>query len=785
MNPQYDKSLEFLHRWAPEGPWVLTSIEPDQKGIETRTFRPSSEKQAREWLEKNGATRNLYFAVNPVVRDLEKKADRGDVAFLSWLHVDIDPRAGEDVAAEQQRALRLLQQPPGGLPPPTVVVFSGGGYQGFWKLREPVPINGDVSIAEDVKRYNLQIELLYGADNVHNVDRIMRLPGTLNRPGEKKRKKGRSIALAELVEWHDDRIYYISQFTKAPQVQSGSGFSANTVKVSGNIKRLSSVDELPERVSNRGKVVIVQGRDPDDPNKFSSRSEWLFYACCEMVRGGCDEDTIFSVITDPSFGISASVLDKGSNAERYALRQIERAKEEAIDKDLRELNEKHAVIRNWNGKCRVVEEVWDENLHRHRLTKQSFDDFRNGYMHRSKVVGQDKSGNPIQKPLGMWWLSHPVRRQFDTITFAPGRDTPGNYNLWQGFACEAKPGDCSLFLNHCRDNLCRGNEDHARYLLGWCARAVQHPDSPGFSSVVLRGGQGVGKGFFAKTMGSLFGRHYMAVTDPKHLVGSFNAHLRDCVLLFGDEAFYAGDKKHESILKMLITEEMLTIEAKGIDAETATNCTHLILASNYAWVVPAGVDDRRFFVLDVGDGSKNAHGYFEAIQRQMDNGGREALLHHLLTMDIKDFNVRNVPKTEALQQQKMYSFDPEEEWWYSKLQEGRLLPEHQGWKGDICTLDLYHDFLSYTRAAGVSRRGNATKLGFSLKKFVPSLPIPEQRRTPIMVKMPDGDEKSIPRPYFYRFPPLDECRRWWDDRYGGPYKWQQEGEDVEESATPF
>jgi hypothetical protein len=60
------------------------------------------------------------------------------------------------------------------------------------------------------------------------------------------------------------------------------------------------------------------------------------------------------------------------------------------------------------------------------------------------------------------------------------------------------------------------------------------------------------------------------------------------VLLFGDEAFYAGDKKHESILKMLITEEMITIEAKGVDAEVSGNCIHLMMASNdRGWCPPA------------------------------------------------------------------------------------------------------------------------------------------------------------------------------------------------------
>jgi hypothetical protein len=96
----------------------------------------------------------------------------------------------------------------------------------------------------------------------------------------------------------------------------------------------------------------------------------------------------------------------------------------------------------------------------------------------------------------------------------------------------------------------------------------------------------------AAGFGSLWGRHFVTVSDAKHLVGAFNAHLRDCVVLFGDEAFFAGDKKHESVLKTLITEESVVIEAKGVDAEVYPNYVHLILASNADWVVPAGHAER-------------------------------------------------------------------------------------------------------------------------------------------------------------------------------------------------
>ena len=43
---------------------------------------------------------------------------------------------------------------------------------------EPIPIDGVLAAAEDAARYNKQLELIYGADNCHNIDRILRLPGT-------------------------------------------------------------------------------------------------------------------------------------------------------------------------------------------------------------------------------------------------------------------------------------------------------------------------------------------------------------------------------------------------------------------------------------------------------------------------------------------------------------------------------------------------------------------------------------------------------------------------------
>ncbi len=772
MKPQYSKSVDFLHRWSPAGPWVLSSIETGKKRtLVTETFAPGEETALRKWLTAEGRTKNIYFSVNPTRYPMQKKAERIDIAVLAWIHVDVDPRAGEPLEEEQARILALLTKDlPEDVPPPTCVVFSGGGYQGFWRLTDPMKLDGDLGLCEQAKLYNLQVELAFDADACHNVDRIMRLPGTINRPDERKRSKGRVEALAKVVSWSDAE-YELSEFTPAAPVQSNEGgfAAASPVVVSGNVRRLASLDELGPDVNDRCKMVINQGHDPDDPSKLGSRSDWVWYVACELVRSKVDDDTIFSILTDPGFGISAHILDQ-DNPERSALRQIERAHEHAIHPKLRELNEKHAVVGDIGGKCRIISEVSDGVMGRRtRLSFQSAADFKLRYCNQF-VSYQAGNGTTVSKQLGDWWLFNPNRRQYEMIVFAPEMEVPGAYNLWKGFAFQSRPGKCDLFLAHVMNNICRGSEVLYDYLMGWMASAVQRPASPGHTAIVMRGTQGSGKSFFAKSFGALFGRHFLQVSDPKHLIGSFNAHLRDCVVLFGDEAFYAGDKKHESVLKMLVTEEMITIEAKGVDAQAAPNFVHLIMASNDDWVVPAGTDERRFLVLDVSDEQKQRSAYFRAIQQELDGGGYEALLYKLRTMDLSSFDIRSLPKTAGLADQKRLSYTVEQDWWFAKLETGDLLTDG-GWSDEVISAVLKDDYVNHTRAFRSTARSSETRLGMFLKKVVPDAWHLRSRASGMHEFEIGGHVKRVNNPTTHRFPPLEECRRVWDERFGGPFDW--------------
>ena len=242
IEPEYEKSIEFLQAFRPTGFWVLTAITPDKKSIETRSFASTEPNETIAWLRAKGESHNLYFSVNPTTKPVRKKAEREDIASMAFLHVDIDPRPGRELESERKRTLTMLTDKlPESVPPPTWIIDSGGGYWAFWKLREPFLIEADSSKYEEAKRYNVQLEILFDGDGCHNVDRIGRLPGTINRPDANKIAKGRATRLASIVFHDPDRVYDLSQFTPAPLVQSATDlvFTGQLVKIpSGNIQRL-------------------------------------------------------------------------------------------------------------------------------------------------------------------------------------------------------------------------------------------------------------------------------------------------------------------------------------------------------------------------------------------------------------------------------------------------------------------------------------------------------------------------------------------------------------------
>ena len=349
-------------------------------------------------------------------------------------------------------------------------------------------------------------------------------------------------------------------------------------------------------------------------------------------------------------------------------------------------------------------------------------------------------------PIADYWLNHRERRQYQGIEFDPGGGRPGYFNMWHGWAVTPREGDCSKFLAHVKDNVAQGDDEIYKWVIGWFAQIFQQPAEKPGTALALRGKQGVGKTIVGKIIGELIGpRHYKPVSEPRYITGQFNAHMATLLLIHADEAFWAGNKQAEGKLKDMITGSEHLVEYKGIDPITIANYMRLFITGNHEWIVPAGMRERRFLVLDVGEGRIQDSDYFAAIEEEADNGGREALLHHLLNFDLSTVDLRKIPRTRALMEQQLELATPEEAWWFDTLMHG-YLPEG-GFETTCIRSDLHDRYVLHAHMQGVRHRASQTKLGMFLKKYVG----PDLQHV-----RPTIDGKG--RPHCYQFPPLKECR---------------------------
>ncbi|MBX7496850.1 RepB family DNA primase [Qipengyuania sp. 6B39] len=717
-----------------------------------------------EWIQRHNLVEryNIYFMLNTPTHDLTKKAKKRDTKWMIGGHVDIDPRKPPNDATEAEKVQHYAREREAAAtklrdfkPAPSLKIDSGGGMQGIWLFEDPLYIGGNEAAAEDAELYNQHLETVLGGDSCHNVDRVLRLPGTINW----KEGDGRKPRLARLVsplEGELPKRYRVAEFTAASARKASVTSGQAKVQLEG-IPAPIDLDTLPAAVTPRTRMLIVQGDDPDDPLRYSSRSEVTFAVVCEMVRAGCTDEQIAAVIADPDLGISAHTLAQ-KQTRAYVERQIERARAEVEEPMLRELNGKHFAVGSIGGKFRIASPRRSEiDEGRECLEYQTVADFKNRYMNLKVQCGTDGNNNPKMVPAGDWWLKHPMRRQYETIVFAPGENTDElhEYNLWRGLAVTPEPHSWPLLHRLIHEGLAGGNAEYAEYIMRWLAFAVQHPERAAEVALVFRGKRGVGKSTLGHAMRRIFGQHGMSVTHPQHLHGQFNDHLHDCILLFADEAVAPGEKKAEQMIKVMITEPTLLIEPKGLGKFTAKNRLHVMMASNERWVVPAGADERRFAIFDVsphlaarpGDPNEERNrAFWDALYDEINGEGLQGFLYDLLAMDLGNWHPRRgVPQTAALNEQKAASLTGFKGVFFDLLKTGEL-PQLQAVRdcGGGHVFVSTSELLEYAQKR--TRRDDMTlnEVGELLDN---------------LGCMRDGRR----RPRGWVMPPLEEIRRKWDE----------------------
>jgi hypothetical protein len=257
LNADSRAGLRFLDAMFDENAiHHLVVVPPDGKPT-AKSFLASEREALVGWINGRQGRDNVYFSVNRLEDGfVDQKAKKDNVAMARCLHVDVDDAGAlERILAFQPKA--------------TAVVFSGGGYQAFWRLAE------ECSDLETVERHNAALARALGGDKCHNIDRIMRLPGTINMPNKKKRAAGREPTLAYVVDSATDwsRRYKLNDFDGIAET-----FDLQVPTVSASQVVPVGLASLPDTVSVATRKLIEIGDDPNQPiharePHFKSRSE--------------------------------------------------------------------------------------------------------------------------------------------------------------------------------------------------------------------------------------------------------------------------------------------------------------------------------------------------------------------------------------------------------------------------------------------------------------------------------------------------------------------------------
>jgi hypothetical protein len=415
-----------------------------------------------------------------------------------------------------------------------------------------------------------------------------------------------------------------------------------------------------------------------------------------------------------------------------------------------EMNRSYAVVMV-SGKAAILHEYTDAE------GDPAFDLMSMGSL-RLKLANKFVAGaDPTKRiPLADCWCTRPNRRTYEGIVFLPKQQTPGFYNLWKGFSVEPSPnGSCDKFKEHLLTNVSQSSLEIYLWVFGWFADMFQNPGVKCGTSLALRGDQGTAKTIVGKTIGQLFRSHYVPVAQPRYVTSRFNSHMERCILLHADEAFWAGDHEAESKIKDLVTGDQHPIERKGYEALFVRNFVRLFATGNPKWLVPAAFDERRFATLDVGEKHKQDIPYFKAIDDELKSGGAARLLYELLEFDLTQVDLRTIPRTAALLDQKIESMNAEESWWLDVLNGGCLPvsgPGAVGFSSNKCPTEwLVDSYQQHAKESGARRRQTETALGIFLNGMVPGLIKERETYT-------TGHGMKHPKKNVYTFPPLGTCR---------------------------
>ncbi|WP_137390848.1 AAA family ATPase [Rhodoligotrophos defluvii] len=328
--PSVTKAVAHLKLLDPTGWHNLVAIDPDEGNridrVIGRTFPPNSWDQIAAWIKKWLGKRNIYYSANePKPHARHTKLLKSEIANIRCLYADVDPSGdAAQLEQERQRLLDLMRELQNDLiAPPSIIVDSGAGYQPIWRLATKLPAKDWAQWAE---AQGNAIRLKLTGDPAWDINRVLRLPFTINLPTAKKIARGRTTTVASVLassdDVYDDQTLSIWLPPVRPEHKAEAGLP--DIDMAQVVAQLE-YDELPDVLRNKFERELKRndplrrlwGGEPLGHDQSNSGYLWQFAML--MRKAG------FDVLEYAQLAWTWEHIDLQERAEHDAERQLRRA----------------------------------------------------------------------------------------------------------------------------------------------------------------------------------------------------------------------------------------------------------------------------------------------------------------------------------------------------------------------------------------------------------------------------------------------------------------------------
>jgi len=244
------------------------------------------------------------------------------------------------------------------------------------------------------------------------------------------------------------------------------------------------------------------------------------------------------------------------------------------------------------------------------------------------------------------WKLRPDRKvaRFQEVGFDPTETDPRVVcNLWGGWPTAPKAGDCDILLELLRwmCSLESNSREAYEWALRWLAFPIQHHGAKMKTTLIFHGLQGAGKNVFFDAIAAIYGE-YGGTVDQLAVESQFNDWASRKLFLIFDEVVARNELYFlKNRIKSLITGDTIRINPKNLTAWNERNHCNGVWLSNELHPAAVELSDRRHFIIWTPPALTTA--FYLEVAACLRNGGREALHHYLLHLDLGDFDEHSKP----------------------------------------------------------------------------------------------------------------------------------------------